>query len=146
MPSDLPTNQCDLLFVYGTLRRGSSHHHILKSLHAAYLRPAIVAGELFDLGRFPGARLIEPKGPGVSSRRVKGELYRLENPEGDLDVLDRYEGLQPSTPETSPFRRELAWVRTQGGKTMQAWIYVLARRPAAAHLIPCGDDAKALSG
>jgi len=146
MASKLASKVSDLLFVYGTLRQGSSHHHILKSLHGAYLGPATVAGELFDLDRFPGARLIEPKVPGVGNRRVKGELYRLQNPTSDLDVLDRYEGLQPSTPETSLFRRELAWVRTQGGKTMQAWIYVLARRPAAARLIPSGNYVKAFWG
>jgi len=146
MPSDLATRGCDLLFVYGTLRRGASHHHILKSLNAAHLGPATVAGELFDLGRFPGSWLIEPKGPGISRRRVLGELYRLQNPPHSLDVLDRYEGLQSPAPEARLFRRELACVRVQGGKTMQAWIYVLAQRPAAARLVPSGDYAKAHRG
>lgn len=142
MPPDLATNGYDLLFVYGTLRRGSSHHHILRSLHAACLGPATVAGELFDLGRFPGARLVEPKRAGISSRRVTGELYRLQNPTRGLDVLDRYEGLQPSKHEAPMFTRELARVQTQGGRAAQAWIYTLARRPAAACLIPSGDYAK----
>jgi gamma-glutamylcyclotransferase (GGCT)/AIG2-like uncharacterized protein YtfP len=136
------TNGYNLLFVYGTLRQESSHHHILRSLHAAYLGPATVAGELFDLGRFPGARLVKPTNPGMGNRRVLGELYRLQNPSSDLGVLDRYEGLQPSAPEATLFRRELACVRTRSGKTTQAWIYCLARRPSAARLIPSGNYAK----
>jgi gamma-glutamylcyclotransferase (GGCT)/AIG2-like uncharacterized protein YtfP len=146
MPSNLATNGYNLLFVYGTLRRGSSHHHILQAIHARYLEPAIVAAELFDLGRFPGARLIKPTNPGVGNRLVTGELYRLQNSTPDLDVLDRYEGLQPLAVETPLFRRELARVRTRGGKTMQAWIYALARRPAAGRLILSGDDANVPRG
>jgi gamma-glutamylcyclotransferase (GGCT)/AIG2-like uncharacterized protein YtfP len=141
MQQDLATTAGDLLFVYGTLRRGSSHHHILQAIHARYVGPAMVSGELFDLGRFPGARLIQPLGPGIGSRRVTGELYRLRNSTPDLDVLDRYEGLQPSGAEAPLFRRELARLRTRGGKTRHAWIYALARRPAAVRLIASGDYA-----
>jgi len=144
MPSDLATNGCDLLFVYGTLRRGASHHHILQSLHARFLGPAMVAGELFDLGRFPGARAIEPTSAGIGGRRVTGELYRLRRLEPDLAALDRYEGLQPSAFETSLFCRRVTrvWKQNVGGAA-QAWIYCLSRRPAAACLIPSGDYSKA---
>jgi gamma-glutamylcyclotransferase (GGCT)/AIG2-like uncharacterized protein YtfP len=121
------------------LRRGSSHHHILALLHARYVGPAIVAGQLFDLGPFPGARLVEAAGPGVGSRRVIGELYQLQNPERDLGVLDRYEGLQTSRPNASLYRREFARVSTQNGNAVHAWIYCLNRRPAVARLIPSGD-------
>jgi gamma-glutamylcyclotransferase (GGCT)/AIG2-like uncharacterized protein YtfP len=138
-PTHVAGCQRELLFVFGTLRRGSSHHHILTSLHARYLGPAIVAGQLFDLGPFPGARLIEPAGPGIGSRRVIGELYRLQNPERDLGLLDRYEGLQPWEPKTSLFRREFTQVSRQNGTRVQAWVYCLNQRPVVARHIPSGD-------
>lgn len=141
MSPDLPASGRELLFVCGTLRLGASHHHLLESLHAHYLGSAVVAGQLFDFGRFPGARL-EPKGSGTG-RRVKGELYRLQNLERDLAMLDRYEGLQASVSGNSLFRRELTTVRMQNGKTAQAWIYCLNRRPGGARLIPSGDYLKA---
>jgi len=129
----------ELLFVCGTLRRGASHHRILESLHARYLGRGIVAGDLFDLGPFPGARLVEPASAGIGSRRVIGELYRLPNAERGFGVLDRYEGLQSVAPEMSLFRRELTCVWLWGGKSVQAWIYRLNRKPAVARRIPSGD-------
>jgi gamma-glutamylcyclotransferase (GGCT)/AIG2-like uncharacterized protein YtfP len=72
-----------------------------------------------------------------------GELYRLQNAERDLAVLDRYEGSQPPTPWTSLFRRQLTHVWVRDKSTVQAWIYCLNRRPAVARLIPSGDYEKA---
>jgi gamma-glutamylcyclotransferase (GGCT)/AIG2-like uncharacterized protein YtfP len=141
MLTDLATTASDLLFVYGSLRRESSHHHILRSIRAGFMGPAMVAGQLFDLGRFPGARLVEPSDR-IGSRRVMGELYRLRNPEHDFDVLDRYEGLQSATPKMSLFGRELTRAWTRGGNTAQAWIYCLNRNPPKARPIPSGDYSK----
>jgi len=102
----------------------------------------MVSGELFDLGRFPGARLLERAGPGIGSRCVRGELYRLRHPEPDLGALDCYEGSQLSAPETSLFCRQFTRVWRQNRSTAQAWIYCLSRRPAGARLIPSGDYTK----
>ena len=133
----------ELLFVYGTLLQGSSHHYILKSLHARHLGRGIVHGELFDFGRFPGARLVGPMSLGSGSRRVTGEVYRLPNAKHGLGVLDRYEGLQVVAPEMSLFRRELTGVLMRGGKMVQAWIYCLNRKVVTARRIPSGDYFKA---
>ena len=142
MLTDLATTACDLLFVYGSLRRESSHHDILRSIRAGFMGPAMVAGQLFDLGRFPGTRLVERLSDRIGSRRVMGELYQLRNPERDFYALDRYEGLQSAAPKMSLFGRELtrAWIR--GGNTAQAWIYCLNRIPPMARPIPSGDYSK----
>ena len=147
---------CDLLFVYGTLRRGFSHHRILKRLRARPVGQGSVQAELYDLGAFPGARPAAPDfsvgspvdavapGPRAQGRpvpRVVGELYRLQNPERDLQVLDDYEGFRPSDPGRSFFRRELAEVLPCGRPAKPAWVYWLNRRVAPGRLIVEGDYA-----
>lgn len=73
-----------IIFVYGTLRRGSSNHR--------YLEQARFAGEartrrgfrLYDLGHYPG--IIRDGGQG----RVRGEVYALDDE--TLAEVDRLEG------------------------------------------------------
>ena len=146
---------CDLLFVYGSLCRGASHHHALERLRARLLEPGSVCGGLYSLGPFPGARPAAPDlgapasdtdqaKPAVGARRVPrvfGELYQLQNPTRDLKVLDSYEGFRPFAPERSLFRREVAEVWRRGRSAMPAWIYWLNTRPAPACLIPAGKYA-----
>ena len=72
---------CDLLFVYGTLKSGCDNHHRMDG--AASLGAASVAGvDLHDLGPFPMAI----DGSGV----IHGELYRVGAEL--LAELDRFEG------------------------------------------------------
>ena len=51
-----PELETDLLFVYGTLRRGRALHHHLKRLGAEFIAIGKAQAELFDLGKHPGAR------------------------------------------------------------------------------------------
>lgn len=75
-----------LLFVYGTLRSGQSHQHLLdgQTLHG----PArtLPRYRLLDCGAYPG--LIEVPGGGLA---VHGELWEVD--EGCLQRLDVYEGM-----------------------------------------------------
>ena len=145
----VPPSGGDLLFVYGSLRRGSSHHHILEGLHALFAGPGTVEGQLFDLGSFPGAKPwpsdASAAAAGASalasdvSSRVTGELYRLRRPERDLAVLDRYEGFRPDFPAASFFRRGLARVRTRDGSFMEAWVYWLNRGASPRRVLTSGD-------
>lgn len=151
-----PDSACDLLFVYGSLRRGASHHHTLERLRARLVGPGSVRAELYDLGPFPGARPATPDpdvpapDKGQAKRdaharalpRVLGELYRLQNPARDLKVLDSYEGFRPSAPARSLFRRELARVSRHGEVATPAWIYWLNVKVAPAWLIARGTYAR----
>jgi gamma-glutamylcyclotransferase (GGCT)/AIG2-like uncharacterized protein YtfP len=150
-----PHAACDLLFVYGTLRRGFSHHHLLKRLRARPVGRGSVRAELYDLGSFPGARpaaldAVAPATGGVQTRRsaqagatsrVAGELYQLQNARRDLKVLDGYEGFRPSAPGRSFFRRELTEVSLGGGAVRPAWVYWLNRKVTPGRLIAEGDYA-----
>ena len=73
---------CDLLFVYGTLKRGLANHHQLAG--APFVAEASMEGvDLHDLGPFPMAIA----GEGLAH----GELYRVDGEQ--LARLDRFEGV-----------------------------------------------------
>lgn len=125
----------EYLFVYGTLREGAGHpmHEVLRR-HATAAGPAGFRGKLFDLGPYPA---VVPGGSGRSL--VRGELYRLPNPEPVLRRLDKYEGCAPEDPPPHPYRREKHPVITQDGGRATAWIYLYNGSVAAAAPIASGD-------
>ena len=108
----------DLLFVYGTLRRGFGLHHHLKRMGAEFVASGTVQAEIFDLGEFPGAR--KSARPG---KEVEGELFRLHKMEMSLRVLDQVEGIQ--NPGRGFFKRGTAEVKLPNGERRLAWIYWL---------------------
>ena len=121
----------DLLFVYGTLRRGFPMHRLLRP-HAVLLGEGRVQGRLYEVGGYPGLVL---EGDGL----VKGELYRLRRPNSALRVLDRYEGCSPSDPQPHEYRRILAEIHRVRGGRVWAWLYEYRLPVAGLELIPSGD-------
>lgn len=137
IPESPGAMDCRLLFVYGTLRRGFERHHNLERLGAGFRRDARVAAELFDLGRYPGARPAEGTG-----KWVYGEVFELRQPARDLRVLDHVEDFMPAAPERSEFVRDLAELVLANGERQAAWIYWLtAKASAGRRRIACGDYA-----
>ena len=128
-----PAEGPNLLFVYGSLRRGFQLHSVLAGAGARQVGKGSVGGRLFDLGDYPGA---EPSN--AAADRVQGEVYRLANPERALSVLDWTEGLRPGAIE-SRYRRGTTEVKLENGTTAEAWIYWLARWPGPKRLIASGD-------
>lgn len=109
----------DLLFVYGTLRRGSRHPSArLLAENADWLGLADFRGRLFDLGAYPGAAPSPDP-----AHRVLGDLYRLNAPATLLPLLDRYEEFGKAFPEPNEFIRSLQPVRFKGC-ALKAWIYL----------------------
>jgi gamma-glutamylcyclotransferase (GGCT)/AIG2-like uncharacterized protein YtfP len=136
--SKLTAQGSELLFVYGSLRRGFDHHYLLRQLRAEFIGRGKVRGELFDLGRYPGAVKSD------SSNTVSGEIYRLKSPDSDLKALDDYEGVG-STTETqkSEYRRELTQVTIEdSGAITDAWIYWMNCDLPEKHRIASGDYSK----
>jgi gamma-glutamylcyclotransferase (GGCT)/AIG2-like uncharacterized protein YtfP len=118
---DLPT----LLFVYGTLRAGSTIA-AARQLHAAATRVGTgsIAARLLDLGAYPGA---VPSAD--TSTRVPGELWAIaaEHATRVLAALDEYEGCRPSDGAPPLFWREVVDVVRADGQTRRAWAYFYAR-------------------
>jgi len=112
---------CNRLFVYGTLLRGGRLHHHLELLGARFESEAKVAAELFDLGSYPGA--LPAAGEG---KWVCGEIFLLLQTSSALKVLDRVEEFFPDAPERSEFIRVLAEVFLPNGARVKAWIYWVA--------------------
>jgi gamma-glutamylcyclotransferase (GGCT)/AIG2-like uncharacterized protein YtfP len=118
MDDPSPKPAPDLLFVYGTLRRGFRLHHHLKRLGAQFVANGKVQAELLDLDEFPGARPSTKPG-----KRVEGELYRLHRVESTLRALDQVEGFSPNNPEKGLFQRGTVEVTLANGEPRVAWIY-----------------------
>jgi gamma-glutamylcyclotransferase (GGCT)/AIG2-like uncharacterized protein YtfP len=127
-PSPEPAS--DLLFVYGTLRRGFRLHHHVKRLGAQFVANGKVQAELFDLGEFPGARPSTRPG-----KTVEGELYRLRKVENALRILDQVEGFSPRTPDKGLFQRGTAEVTLPNGERRLAWIYWHRWRSPRSHVL-----------
>jgi gamma-glutamylcyclotransferase (GGCT)/AIG2-like uncharacterized protein YtfP len=136
MLESLPELDTDLLFVYGTLRRGFALHHHLKRMGAEFVATGNVQAELFDLGKFPGARKSAQPG-----KIVAGEVYRLRHAENALKVLDQVEGFSPQTPQKSLFQRATTEVALPNGERRVAWIYWWNKRASARRRASCGDFA-----
>lgn len=62
-----------LIFVYGTLRRGSAGAMSLRFPGSKFIAEAQVSGSLYDLGAYPGLIVNE------SDRMVVGEVYEVDD-------------------------------------------------------------------
>jgi gamma-glutamylcyclotransferase (GGCT)/AIG2-like uncharacterized protein YtfP len=105
--------------------RGYALHRVLAPASTLVGRGR-VRGRLLDLGDYPG--LIEGGG------RVRGEIYRLDDPEL-LAVLDRVEGYN--------FERRRAIATLASGRRARVWVYRYRGRRNRGVLIPSGDYRRA---
>lgn len=85
------------LAVYGTLKR-EFDLPIMKKVGEAvsYERDCIIAGKIYDYGRYPALVLGEGK--------VKAELYKINDPSA-LKILDAYEAVDNEHDKWPGFRR-----------------------------------------
>ena len=101
----MSVNQKTLVFVYGTLRQGSSNHFRLGA--APLTGEAWVLGHLYRIDWYPGLRLDEEGVP------VRGEDYEIDREL--LRELDTFEG--------SEYERLKATVCVKGGEELYTWLY-----------------------
>ena len=95
----------ELIFVYGTLMKDYDLHHVL-ARGARFVERGKVRGRLLDLGAYPGMVT------GVG--QVKGEVYRLEDPEL-LPILDAEEGYN--------FERSRVVATLASGRHAKVWVF-----------------------
>ncbi len=119
---------CNLLFVYGTLRRDSTHSMAaFLANRATYLRDASVRGQLFHFDTYPGMRTADS-----STDLVYGEIFELHEVETTLVELDKYEACDEGL-----FRRELV-AFVSDDQEGQAWTYFYVG-PESGRRIESGD-------
>lgn len=122
----------DLLFVYGTLRKGGRQHALL-ARGADFVGHAQFQGRLYRVASYPGAV------PSHEPRDiVHGEVYRLRDSSRLIAELDRYEGFDPCDP-SALFVRRLAATILSDGTTMDAWIYLYTGPTRPLARIESGD-------
>jgi gamma-glutamylcyclotransferase (GGCT)/AIG2-like uncharacterized protein YtfP len=123
------------LFVYGTLRKGSTSA-VGKWLmqHAQWHGPGRVRGVLYAIDGYPGF-VPDPEG-----RWVQGDVFRLGSgePETVLATLDDYEQCSPRFPQPWEYRREMLDIDGSDG-CVPAWTYVYAWPVEGRSLIASGD-------
>lgn len=126
----------NILFVYGSLRRGFQNPMFqYLSKHFEFCGNGKVRGKLFDLGEYPAAV------PATDDSLIIGELYVAKSEDEfnwAMSQLDDYEGVNPEEGEVQLYKRETTTVfSTQGEVT--AWIYWYNGDVAGKPLIESGD-------
>jgi gamma-glutamylcyclotransferase (GGCT)/AIG2-like uncharacterized protein YtfP len=102
----------ELIFVYGTLRRGGSNHFRMSG--ADYVADGEVAGKIYRIDWYPGLILGD-------EGRVKGEVFSVDA--AQLLELDAFEGLSAGEIEGSEYRRIKADVFRSDGRKTAAWVW-----------------------
>lgn len=104
--------------------------------HARHVGRAYFRGKLFDVGEYPGA--VASPSP---RDRVVGELHRIEpgQERALFAELDGYEGWNPERPGESEFVRMRAWIESEAGGRIEAWIYAYNHPTAGLARIAAGD-------
>ncbi len=127
-----PIQTPPLLFVYGTLRRGSDHPNAERlARESEWLDTATLTGTLYRVSWHP-ALVLE------GSDTVTGDLLRLTDPTASLPWLDAFENCGPDDPPPHDYRREMAEVTTTDG-SVPAMVYVWNLPFEGLERMPGGD-------
>ena len=102
-----------LVFVYGTLRRGGSNHFRMEG--AEFVSEATVAGRMYRIDWYPGLVLDD------AGDEIHGEIFAVDAEQ--LAALDIFEGLAAGETEGSQYRRLPATVMRQDSRTETAWVW-----------------------
>lgn len=125
----------EYLFVYGTLRKGAAApmYRVL-ARHCEFFADGFINGRLYEVNGYPGLVL-----SGSGQEIVRGELYRIVNPETVLPLLDDYEECSDAYPEPREYCRRQLPVALDEGFEVSAWVYIYNHDVSALTEIPNGD-------
>ncbi len=118
----------ELVFVYGTLRRGGTNHFRMSG--ADLVTEGVVKGKIYRIAWYPGLVLGD-------EGEVHGEVYSVDA--AQLLELDAFEGLSAGEIEGSEYRRVKTVVFRPGGKTVAAWVWEWIGPFDEADLLTQGD-------
>ncbi|RYD66536.1 MAG: gamma-glutamylcyclotransferase [Verrucomicrobiaceae bacterium] len=122
----------ELVFVYGTLRRGGSNSFRMNG--AEFVSAGKVSGRLYVISWYPGLVL------DAGSETVEGDVFRVGA--SQLAALDEFEGISANEIEGAEYRRVKTEV-TAGDEVMEAWSYEWKGPVEESKRIPSGDWLKA---
>jgi len=103
----------EIVFVYGTLRRGGSNHFRMDA--AEFIAKGRISGRMYRIDWYPGLVVDE------AGDDIFGEAYRV-----DLELLgnlDSYEGITPGDNEACNYRRVATTVTCDDGQVLTAWVW-----------------------
>lgn len=103
----------ELVFVYGTLRRGGSNHFRMDS--ADYVTEGRICGKMYKIDWYPGLVLDD------AGDDILGEVYSVDSEL--LGNLDSFENVSAGDTEGREYRRVLTTVTRPDGETLNAWIW-----------------------
>lgn len=122
------------LFVYGTLRAGSTHPLARRlSARGKLIGTGTARGTMYDLGTYPGAMF----GSGHSGG-VIGDVFALAADDRLLAELDAYEGTAIDD-DGAIYERIPVAVKLDSGRIVEAQTYALHRSPDRPRPIRAGD-------
>ncbi|MGM7700339.1 gamma-glutamylcyclotransferase family protein [Pseudalkalibacillus sp. Hm43] len=118
-----------LVFVYGTLRKGASNHHVLNGARCV-AENAWIKGTLYDTGLGYPALSLSPHG------KVHGEIFEVDDI--GLQTLDQLEGFVADR-ESNLYERMVQKVTTRDG-LLDTYIYTVDHNLSICQkCIPSGD-------
>ncbi len=102
------------IFVYGSLKRGGSNHHLMSGQHYIGNTRTQPSYRLYSLGDYPA--MIESP---LNGQSIEGEVWEVDAP--CLQQLDRLEGLAEGMYQRVPIRLQPPFDHTD----TQGYLYLL---------------------
>jgi gamma-glutamylcyclotransferase (GGCT)/AIG2-like uncharacterized protein YtfP len=126
------------LFCYGTLLRDTAPQSMASLCRRLpRLAHATVSGCLYDLGSYPGLILASGDLADEHEGAVRGEIVVVQCA-SDWLRLDAYEGVDHARPARSLYNRVRTMATTDGGESVECWVYVYNRALKQAAKIDSG--------
>jgi len=113
------------VFLYGSLRgacNGTRSQWL--TAFSENMGQAYCQGALYDLGDYCGLHIH------ADGQRIEGEIVALSDPQKQLPLLDKYEGLQEAYAQYH--RKEMDFQR-EDGSVIKAWVYLLQNRLSSSY-------------
>lgn len=124
----------ELVFVYGTLRRGASNH--FRMAGAEFVGTGAIGGRIYFIDTHP--QFVYPALVCGGEGRVVGELFLVEKVR-HLAELDLFEGINALSPEADEYRRIKVEVKMDTGESRLAWVWEWAGELGESRVLEGGD-------
>ena len=132
----------ELLFVYGTLRKGAiSPLDKFMARHCEFFADAHLQGKLYDIGGYPGATASVNH-----ADKVYGEIYEIKWASQLWPQLDHYEHCSRAFAKPYEYVRGKNSVLLANGEKVQAWVYLFNWKVGGLLRVHSGDYLRYIEG